>query len=242
MAVPGWPELAASGPSMARPRMTLMARCSRSLRPRGVAHGRRPTARRRVTLRYGCRPDDRPVTQLRRRPNSGDRRGEAVEEASRPPIGPELAGAEHAGRRRGRTSARTTSSASWSGSPKRRMPRPLQVNTRAPSPRRARRAAARRSSSADVGVADLELHGRPRPRPRRRPPPRRPSRSAPSTLRIRKSPRSKSSLVLVDDQADVQALAGQRAVVGVERLDELAAAARAPAARRARRSRCARPG
>ncbi len=54
--------------------------------------------------------------------------------------------------------------ASWSGSPKRPMPRPLQEQSSAPatsrpsSSRRALLSSARRSSSAARGVAHLELH------------------------------------------------------------------------------------
>ena len=85
-----------------------------------------------------------------------------------------------------------TTAASWSGSPKKRAPRPLQVNTRAPS-RRARREELPQVLVGRRGVADLELHGRADldQSPTAIAPT---SRSAPRTLRIRKSPRLKSAL------------------------------------------------
>src|SRR5829696_8133542 len=101
IAVPGWPLLAACGASMARPRMTLMARCSRS----GSAVMRRPP--------YWPRRVDRPLAHVERRTGrrsrSGhvqsrrwtvleqhDAGGETMDEAAAADRS-ELAGARHAG-------------------------------------------------------------------------------------------------------------------------------------------------
>src|SRR5215207_8254487 len=75
MAVPGCPLFAAWGPSIAIPRMVLMARCSTDSGPTALT-----------------------LSVRGRLAEQGDRGGEAVQEAAAPD-GAELARAEHPGRR-----------------------------------------------------------------------------------------------------------------------------------------------
>src|SRR4051812_10083819 len=77
MPVPGWPEFAAWGPSMQRPRMTLIARCSRSVSVTVALTGA-TLPRTSVEEEHGC--------------------GEAVQEAAIADRA-DLAGTEHAGGR-----------------------------------------------------------------------------------------------------------------------------------------------
>ncbi len=133
---------------------------------------------------------------------------------------------------------RRPAAASWSGVAEEPLPRPLQVKTSAR--RRPGWPASRRAQVlvGGGGVAHVELHGRARPRPASPTAMAPASRSAPSTLRTRKSPRPKSTLVLVDDDAEVQApLASGGRSSSVGRRDQLVAAARARAGRRARATR-----
>ena len=103
----------------------------------------------------------------------------------------DLAGAEHPGDRGARRAPRGSPSASWSGAPNSAVPRPLQVNTSAPS---ADRSAImdRRSSSADSASRTWNWTVVPTSTSS-------PTaigsdlRSAPSTPRTRKSPRPNSS-------------------------------------------------
>src|SRR5689334_14836563 len=83
MPVPGCPFLAASGPSMHKPRMTLIARCSRSVSTE-VTLMREPYAD------FRARAGELSVVEQQ------DRRGEPVQEAAIADR-TDLAGAEHPG-------------------------------------------------------------------------------------------------------------------------------------------------
>ena len=213
MAVPLWPELAWCGASMARPRTTAMAFCSTSSATLGTLLGSGPGA---------------PPAAI---DGTRHRRGEAVEVVA-PAHRPELAGAEHARHGVGAEQRRRPRAASWSGSPKRAAPRPLQVNSRAPSAS----VAVEQAAQVLVGRRRRRAPGTARwrpPRPRRRRPPRRPPGRHRARCGSGSRPAAKSSFDSSITMPAVQALAGQRpARRAAERVDHLHAAApgRGPAA------------
>ena len=210
--------------------MTLMARCSRS----GQRSCRHPSGRR-GAVTVGDDPftgrsagtdvslveqDDaavKPWSERGRRPGRARRRRTC-----------------RRWRRRRRAAHR---SASWSGSPNRwRAPTVAGEHEGAVGRCRGRRAARagprRRSRRRAPGTARSSRPSTSSPTATARARGRRPS-----TLRTRKSPRS-NVLVLVDDEAEVQARRQQVAVVGVAALDQSAQRGRGPARWPAPRARC----
>ena len=186
---------------MARPRMTLIPSCSSSasvtVENRTRSCGRQPGLTCPAYLRRRHAPDGAP--------RSGRDRGAAARACSRssatdavnpwrkfrPPTGPSSPAAKNPAIGTGpRCSVSTRTS--WWGAPNSRVPRPLQVKTRAAS---ARRAVDQRVEVlvGGGGVAEMELHGRADRHGRRRRRWRRwsgprPPRCAPGSRRARSAP------------------------------------------------------
>ncbi len=191
MAVPGWPESAFWGASMARPRTTLIPSCSSS----ASVTGRTVPAGWEAITRRPSRPWRR---SRRRGPGSApDRSRSSATDAVkpwtklRPPTGPSSPAAKNpAIGTAPRCSDRTRTS--WCGWPNRRVPRPLQVKTRAASARCAATSAWRSSSAVAASrrwnctVVPTSMGSATAMAPE--------DRSAPTTLRTRKSPRPNCSL------------------------------------------------